>query len=130
VREGVVRKHSFIHICLFAFVAGADAYGAAAENALGLTTTRDQTIQYPGRFFGRQERIMGRFLCHVALGGAWLAFRVLEVDDSIPSLTEADGVWEVRPHPRKSYTVSCKWYSGARRPFKLCSVCAILTDRV
>ena len=65
-----------------------------------LTTTRDQTIQYPGRFhgeiegsnirfelLGRQDRIVGRFLCHVALDGAWLVFRVLEVDDTIPSLT-------------------------------------------
>ena len=64
-----------------------------------LTTTRDQTLQYPGRFFGRlegdnisfellgrQDRLVGRFLCHVALDGAWLVFRILEVDDSIPSL--------------------------------------------
>jgi hypothetical protein len=64
-----------------------------------LTTTRDQTIQYPGRFrgqvegdnlrfelLGRQDKIVGRFLCHVALDGAWLVFRVLDIDDTIPSL--------------------------------------------
>ncbi len=64
-----------------------------------LTTTRDQTIQYPGRFrgqlegpnirfelLGRQDKIVGRFLCHVELDGAWLVLRVLEIDDTIPSL--------------------------------------------
>lgn len=65
-----------------------------------LTTTRDHTLQYPGRFrgtvegdnlrfalLGRQERVIGSFVCHVSLDGAWLVFRILEVDDSIPSLT-------------------------------------------
>lgn len=55
--------------------------------------------QYPGRFvvakegshyryvlYGRQNQVIGRFLCQIALEGEWLTFRLLSIDESIPSL--------------------------------------------
>ena len=55
--------------------------------------------QYPGRFagepsgdhirftlFARQRRAVGRFVCDVSLEDEQLVYRVLELDDSIPSL--------------------------------------------
>ncbi len=55
--------------------------------------------QYPGRFlvnkagnhyrftlYGRQNRVVGRFLCQIALEGEWLTYRLLSIDESIPSL--------------------------------------------
>lgn len=55
--------------------------------------------QYPGRFlvqkegshyrftlYGRQHRVIGRFLCQIALEGEWLTYRLLSIDESIPSL--------------------------------------------
>ena len=95
-----------------------------------LTTTRDQTLQYPGRFFGRlegdnisfellgrQDRLVGRFLCHVALDGAWLVFRILEVDDSIPSLAyppplQSDAI--VLPNPSAATTSRAKSTRSSR----------------
>jgi hypothetical protein len=64
-----------------------------------LNTTRSNTEEYPGRFFGkleghnfrfellgRQEQIIGRFTCNIALDGPWLVYKILAIDDSIPSL--------------------------------------------
>ena len=64
-----------------------------------LRTSRSQTDQYPGRFAGevdgdalrftliaRQNRIMGRFRCRVALEDEWLVYRISDIDDGIPSL--------------------------------------------
>ena len=69
------------------------------EGQVWLDTERSPTRQYPGRFFGkvegesirfellgRQEQINGRFLCNVSLDGPWLIYKVLSIDDSIPSL--------------------------------------------
>jgi hypothetical protein len=64
-----------------------------------LDDTRSLTVQYPGRFvgqlegdairftlLGRQNRIIGTFLCHVSLADEWLVYRIEEIDESIPSL--------------------------------------------
>lgn len=55
--------------------------------------------QYPGRFlvqkegrhyrftlYGRQNRVIGRFLCQIGLEGEWLTYRLLSIDETIPSL--------------------------------------------
>ncbi|MBR9999888.1 MAG: hypothetical protein KFF73_13005 [Cyclobacteriaceae bacterium] len=72
-----------------------------------LRTGRSLTHQYPGHFYGkmegnnirftligRQGLIIGTFLCNIYLEDSWLVFKILEVDESIPSL--------VYPPPVKS----------------------------
>lgn len=64
-----------------------------------LRTGRSLTHQYPGRFYGemegenirftllgRQNLVMGTFLCSISLEESWLVYRILEIDESIPSL--------------------------------------------
>ena len=73
--------------------------GPVEEGHVWLRTTRSQTEQYPGHFLaeltgenirfiltGRQQKIIGSFLCHLDLEGPWLVYRILSVDESIPSL--------------------------------------------
>jgi len=64
-----------------------------------LRTGRSLTHQYPGHFYGekegtnirftltgRQGLIIGTFLCSITLDNSWLVYKVLEIDESIPSL--------------------------------------------
>jgi len=84
--------------------------GEVEEGHVWLRTGRSITEQYPGRFhgemagenirftlIGRQQRIIGRFLIHISLENDWLVYKVLEVDDTIPSL--------VFPPPIKSEAI-------------------------
>lgn len=84
--------------------------GQVEEGHVWMRTGRSQTEQYPGHFravpsgenfeytlIGRQQKSVGTFLCRVELEGTWLVFRVLNVDDSIPSL--------VFPPPIKSEAI-------------------------
>jgi len=72
-----------------------------------LRTGRSLTHQYPGHFYGemegdnirftligRQNLIIGTFLCNISLEDSWLVYKILEIDESIPSL--------VYPPPIKS----------------------------
>ncbi len=64
-----------------------------------LRSERKYMEQYPGRFsaekegdhfrftlYGRQNRVIGRFRCQIALEGQWLSYRLFAIDESIPSL--------------------------------------------
>jgi hypothetical protein len=64
-----------------------------------LRTGRSLTHQYPGHFYGekegenirftligRQNLIIGTFLCNISLEDSWLVYKILGVDESIPSL--------------------------------------------
>lgn len=78
------------------------------EGHVWVMETRGLVQQYPGRFIGkkinddklqftliaRQNAIVGRFVCEIKLEEDWLVYRILEIDDSIPSL--------VFPTPLKS----------------------------
>ena len=72
-----------------------------------LSTGRSLTHEYPGHFYGemegdnirftligRQNLIIGTFLCNISLEDSWLVYKILEIDESIPSL--------VYPPPIKS----------------------------
>jgi hypothetical protein len=72
-----------------------------------LRTGRSLTHQYPGHFYGvkqgdnirftllgRQNLVIGTFLCNISLEDSWLVYKILEIDESIPSL--------VYPPPIKS----------------------------
>jgi len=72
-----------------------------------LRTGRSLTHQYPGHFYGeiegenirftligRENLVIGNFLCNISLEDSWLVYKVMEIDDSIPSL--------VYPPPVKS----------------------------
>jgi len=72
-----------------------------------LRTGRSLTHQYPGRFYGkaegdnirftmigRQGLIIGTFLIQIELEDSWMIYKILEIDESIPSL--------VYPPPIKS----------------------------
>ena len=63
-------------------------------------TERSTSAQYPGRFVGQREgdnirfwlkgrghRVQGSFLIHIALDGPWLEYRLLEIDERLPSLS-------------------------------------------
>lgn len=65
-----------------------------------LRTERSICEQYPGRFLGQREgdnvrfwlrgrenHVMGSFLIHISLDGPWLEYRLLEVDEQLPSLS-------------------------------------------
>jgi hypothetical protein len=84
--------------------------GQVEEGHVWMRTGRSQTEQYPGHFraeltgenfqytlIARQQKIVGTFLCQVKLEGPWLVFKVLNVDDTIPSL--------VFPPPVKSEAI-------------------------
>ncbi len=64
-----------------------------------LRTGRSLTHQYPGHFYGqpegdnirftligRQGLIIGTFLINIELEDSWLVYKILEIDESIPSL--------------------------------------------
>jgi len=81
---------------------------AVEEGHVWLNTSRSLVQQYPGRFIGEvlhdhlikftllghQNLIIGQFVCEIKLDKDWLVYRILEIDDSIPSL--------VFPTPLKS----------------------------
>jgi hypothetical protein len=69
------------------------------ENNCWFRGDRTFMEQYPGRFlvkkegsqfrfilYGRQSKLVGTFLCRIALEGEWLTYRLLPIDESIPSL--------------------------------------------
>lgn len=69
------------------------------EGEVWINTDRSQTEQYPGRFMGieegrgirftllgRNNLIIGTFLCEIILENQWLVFKTSDIDDSIPSL--------------------------------------------
>jgi hypothetical protein len=110
-----------------------------------IRTGRSFCEQYPGRFrgeregdnlrfwlTGREDRVKGSFLVHVALDGPWLEFRLLAVDESLPGLTfppaiESEslvlpmgaGRWVRKPlQERLFYTffsqLNMRWFGGLR----------------
>jgi hypothetical protein len=82
--------------------------GIVEEGHVWLNTTRSLVQQYPGRFIGkkinddklkftllgRQNAIVGQFVCQTKLEKDWLVYQITDIDDSIPSL--------VFPTPLKS----------------------------
>ncbi len=73
--------------------------GAIDEGHVWLRTSRSICEQYPGRFvgekvgqavrfvlLGRQDRVMGTFVCEAGLDGKWLEFVIKDVDEGLASL--------------------------------------------
>lgn len=79
---------------------GIQEKGQVEEGHVWLRTGRSIHETYPGSFqgkleganirftlVGRQHRIIGRFLCNISLEKDHLVYRILEIDDTIPSLS-------------------------------------------
>jgi len=110
-----------------------------------IRTGRSFCEQFPGRFrgsregdnlrfflTGREDKIKGSFLIHIALDGPWLEFRLLSVDETLPSLTfpppivseslvlpMAVGRWIRKPiQERQFYTffsqLNMRWFGGLK----------------
>ena len=73
--------------------------GMVEVGEVWLRTGRSLTHQYPGHFYaemegdnirftliGRQNLLIGTFLCNISLEDEWLVYRIIEIDESIPSL--------------------------------------------
>ncbi len=119
--------------------------GEVDEGHVWLRNERSVCEQYPGRFrvhregkllryvlYGREGRAEGSFLCAIDLDGEWLEFRLVNVDDGLPSLVfppsiESEslvfpvggGRWVTRPlSQRYIWTLysrlNMRWFGGLR----------------
>ena len=73
--------------------------GMVEVGEVWMRTGRSLTHQYPGHFYGekegdnirftlvgRQNLVIGTFLCNISLEDEWLVYKIIEIDESIPSL--------------------------------------------
>ncbi len=112
-------------------------------------TTRSFCEQYPGRFIakslgnhihmtlvGRQNRIAGNLVCDITLENDWLVFKIIQIDESLPSLIfpppvvcdslvipRGTGAWLRKPSTdtrfdRKFYPfwsrLNMRWFGGCK----------------
>lgn len=119
--------------------------GSIDQGHVWLRTERSICEQFPGRFrgrmdgdlccftlLGREGQALGDFRCRFLLDGPWFDCRVLDIDESLPSLVfpapiESEslvipmgvGRWIRKPLPQRHFWVfpahlSMRWFGGLR----------------